>query len=169
MTVSNNISSWREALTQRLRDTRGFMLAEQLVSIIFIGLLCIAVAVGLGAAMSSYAKITLQTQADAMLSQAVEVVSNELVYSLGVEGGSTKFTSATLHEQATLVSGKENPGIWLKASSDSCLVPVENGLTPTLDNLEYNASTRTWTFHIAINSGGKTLADTTMTVKGIGS
>lgn len=168
MTVSNNIPSWRDALTQRLRDTRGFMLAEQLVSIIFIGLLCIAVAAGLGAAMSSYAKITLQTQADAMLSQAVEVVSNELVYALGVEGGSLKFTSATLHEDGVALASND-AGIWLKASSDSCLVPVENGLTPTLDNLEYNASTRTWTFRITINSGGKTLAGTTMTVKRVGS
>ncbi|WP_302392174.1 hypothetical protein [Eggerthella sinensis] len=168
MTVSNNIPAWRDALTQRLRDTRGFMLAEQLVSIIFIGLLCIAVAAGLGAAMSSYAKITLQTQADAMLSQAVEVVSNELVYSLGVEDGSTKFTSATRHEQANLEA--DGQGVWLNADgARECLVPVENGLTPTLDNLEYNASARTWTFHIAINSGGKTLAGTTMTVKRIGS
>ena len=148
---------------ERLRDTRGFMLAEQLVSIIFIGLLCIAVAAGLGAAMSSYAKITLQTQAE-----AVEVVSNELVYSLGVEHGSTKFTSATRHEQANLEA--DGQGVWLNADgARECLVPVENGLTPTLDNLAYNASARTWTFHIAINSGGKVLAETTMTVKRIGS
>lgn len=149
------------------------MLAEQLVSIIFIGLLCIAVAAGLGAAMSSYAKITLQTQADAMLSEAVEQVSDELVYALDVavsEDGSLKFTSATLHEDdVTLVSDAANTGIWLKGSSDSCLAPVQDGLTPTLDGLVYNASDRTWTFHIAIDSGGKTLAETTMTVKRIGS
>lgn len=158
---------------ERLRDTRGFMLAEQLVSIIFIGLLCIAVAAGLGAAMSSYAKITLQTQADAMLSQAVEVVSNELVYALDVtasEDGSLKFTSATLHEDGvTLVSDATDTGIWLKASSDSCLAPVQDGLAPKIDNLVYDKDARTWTFHIAINSGGKTLAGTTMTVKRIGS
>ena len=39
-------------LHARLRDTRGFMLAEQLVSVIFIGLLGIIVAAGIGAAMS---------------------------------------------------------------------------------------------------------------------
>lgn len=49
---SNTLSCARFALIARLRDTRGFMLAEQLVSIIFIGLLCIVVAAGLQAAMS---------------------------------------------------------------------------------------------------------------------
>ena len=37
----------KASLRSRLRDTRGFMIAEQLASIVFIGLLCVAVGVGL--------------------------------------------------------------------------------------------------------------------------
>ena len=70
----------KASLRSRLRDTRGFMIAEQLTSIVFIGLLCVAVGVGLQVAMNSYASITRQAQADALLQQAVEVVSDELTY-----------------------------------------------------------------------------------------
>ena len=61
----------KASLRSRLRDTRGFMIAEQLTSIVFIGLLCVAVGVGLQVAMNSYASITRQAQADALLQQAV--------------------------------------------------------------------------------------------------
>ena len=63
----------KASLRSRLRDTRGFMIAEQLASIVFIGLLCVAVGVGLQVAMNSYTSITRQAQADALLQQAVEV------------------------------------------------------------------------------------------------
>lgn len=43
----------KASLRSRLRDTRGFMIAEQLASIVFIGLLCVAVGVGLQVAMNS--------------------------------------------------------------------------------------------------------------------
>lgn len=152
------------------------MIAEQLISIIFIGLLCIAVAAGLGAAMSSYSRITLQTQADALLSQAVEQVSDELVYALEVEGDGAQsdgnplyFTSATRHETAVLQSRAED-GIWLNAAgAQSQLVSVKDGLSPTLSDLSYDATAGTWTFRITIERGTTTLADTTMTVKRIGS
>lgn len=158
----------KTSLLARLRDTRGFMIAEQLISIIFIGLLCIAVTAGLQAAMNSYGRITLQTQADSMLSQAVEVVSDELVYAFGVEGGSVAFVSATRHENATLRSDEQ--GIWLEAAGTQYnLASTENGLTPQLASLSYDATAGTWSFRITIQSGGSTLADTTMTVKRIGS
>ena len=50
----------KASLRSRLRDTRGFMIAEQLASIVFIGLLCVAVGVGLQVAMNSYTSITRQ-------------------------------------------------------------------------------------------------------------
>lgn len=182
MAISDNIPAWLNAIVRRLRDTRGFMLAEQLISIIFIGLLCIAVAAGLQAAMSSYASITTQTQADSMLSNAVEAVSNELVYALDVDDGTPpSFTSATLHEKATL-ENRNNAGIWLKASTDSCLAPVQNGLVPKLDSLVFNKKNTTdaaapityvdtWTFKVTITreNGTSPLAETEITVKRIGS
>ena len=95
----------KASLRSRLRDTRGFMIAEQLTSIVFIGLLCVAVGVGLQVAMNSYASITRQAQADALLQQAVEVVSDELTYARDVEGEGTQapdnplyFTSPTRHD-----------------------------------------------------------------------
>ena len=80
----------KASLRSRLRDTRGFMIAEQLASIVFIGLLCVAVGVGLQVAMNSYTSITRQAQADALLQQAVEVVSDELTYARDVEGEGTQ-------------------------------------------------------------------------------
>lgn len=168
------VASFRHALRARLRDQRGFMIAEQLISIIFIGLLCVIVAAGLGAAMSVYGRITTQTQADSMLSQAVEVVSDELVYALEVEGDGAQsdgnplyFTSATRHETAVLQSRED--GIWLNCSAAARLASTENGLTPQLASLSYDATAGTWTFRITIERGTTTLADTTMTVKRIGS
>lgn len=162
------VAAFHRAFYARLRDTRGFMIAEQLISIIFIGLLCVIVAAGLGAAMSVYGRITTQTQADSMLSQAVEVVSDELVYALGVEDGSVAFVSATRHENATLRSDEQ--GIWLEAAGTQYnLAPTENELSPTLSGLSYDADAGTWSFRITIERGGSALADTTMTVKRIGS
>lgn len=171
---SCNAKGIRLLLAFRLRDTRGFMIAEQLISIIFIGLLCVAVAAGLGAAMSSYSRITLQTQADALLSQAVEQVSDELVYALEVEGDGVQsdgnplyFTSATRHE--TVVLQTREDGIWLNCSAAARLASTKDGLTPQLASLSYDAAAGTWSFRITVQSGSSTLADTTMTVKRIGS
>lgn len=161
-------------LRARLRDTRGFMIAEQLISIVFIWLLCIAVAAGLQAAMSSYGRITLQTQADAMLSQAVETVSDELAYALEVEadgvqtaGNPLYFTSATRHETAVLQTRED--GIWLNCSAAARLAPAKDGLTPQLESLAYDEAAGAWTFHITVASGDTVRAETTMTVKRIGS
>ena len=174
MNRRNNIATWFNAIACRLRDMRGFMLAEQLVSIIFIGLLCIAVAAGLQAAMSSYAKITRQTQADAMLSNAVEAVSDELVYALDVESGGAQsdqnplyFTSATRHETAAVQTNER--GIWLNAAGERALLAASEGdMTPSLVSLAYDADGKTWTFKIAVDTDSSTLAETTMTVKRIG-
>ena len=171
-----------DALRARLRDTRGYMLAEQLVSVIFIGLLCVVVSAGIGAAMSAYANITMKTRADTMLTQAVELVSDELTYARDVEddGGTWPdnplyFTSATYHATAALQTHAN--GIWLNAApaGQACLSAAQNGLTPELESLEYheeataNAPANSWTFHITISSGDTVLAETPMTVKRIGS
>lgn len=180
----------------RLRDQRGFMLAEQLVSIIFIGLLCIVVTAGLGAAMSAYRSITEQTHADMLLADAVERVSDEFAYALSVEGdqaieeGEVLFVSATQHLEAALLSPEEeessydNAGIYMTFESDDThpvypikIVPPRSNLIPVLDDVKYyrtaagNMAAGTWSFRISIKSGdySRTLAETTMTVKRIGS
>ena len=169
----------KASLRSRLRDTRGFMIAEQLASIVFIGLLCVAVGVGLQVAMNSYTSITRQAQADALLQQAVEVVSDELTYARDVEGEGTQapdnplyFTSPTRHEPAVLQSrdaGIED-GIWLNAAGEqSQIVPARDGLAPKLAELSYNADNETWSFRITIASGEDVAAEAAMTVKRIGS
>ena len=168
----------KASLRSRLRDTRGFMIAEQLASIVFIGLLCVAVGVGLQVAMNSYTSITRQAQADALLQQAVEVVSDELTYARDVEGEGTQapdnplyFTSPTRHEPAVLQSrdaGEDGieDGIWLNAAGEQS---ARDGLAPKLAELSYNADNETWSFRITIASGEDVAAETAMTVKRIGS
>ena len=85
------------------------MIAEQLTSIVFDRASLRCGGVGLQVAMNSYASITRQAQADALLQQAVEVVSDELTYARDVEGEGTQapdnplyFTSPTRHETSVL-------------------------------------------------------------------
>lgn len=173
-------------LCRFLRDTRGFMLAEQLVSIIFIGLLCIVVTAGLSAAMSAYSSITTQTKADALLAEAVEKVSDELVYSLEVLNDEEvqhfpEFNSASLRERVGFNKEKDARGIWLNRNGPALLlVSAENNIVPILADLVYNGPTsedalaNSWTFTIEIRNidgskpGNTTYAQATMTVKRIG-
>lgn len=172
-------------LAAKLRDNRGFMLAEQLVSVIFIGLLGIMVAAGIGAAMSAYLGITEQTQADHVLSQAVEVVSDELAFatfeneSAGVPSSNPPFVSRTTNTLVQLVDGSDSDrGIVLKYAgptggatpAPSLIVPASGNLVPKISNVTYTQTSKTWTFTITVDgtavSGSNT---TTMTVKRIGS
>lgn len=179
-------------LRSRLRDTRGFMLAEQLVSIIFIGLLCVVIAAGLTAALSAYSNITLQTNADNLLTRTVEAVSDEFAFALSVEGDgdveseSVIFQSSSQRSLASLMSNDR--GIWMTFESDPnnpvypfLFVPAAHGLIPQLENVVYYRSAatvdgkkipaNTWTFDIEIvqTVGGTPLASTSMTVQRLGS
>lgn len=148
------------SIRARLHDTRGFMLGEQLVSVIFIGLLCIVVAAGMGAAMSAYADITRQTQADMMLSQVVEVVSDELTYAqddgeagtLGAapDGNSATFISPTLHAKADMLV--DGSGIVLREKSKgvvTVLVAAADGMRPSV-SFALDADKKTWTISVMI-------------------
>lgn len=185
------------ALRSRLKNDHGFMLAEQLVSIIFIGLLSIVVAAGIGAAMSAYANITRQTTADNMLARAVESVSDELSFAQSVEGTSNVeeqtdgvevvFASASRSEPVSLVNGIANRGIQLAANSGYLsLAPPQDGLVPRLTELVYYRVTTplsdasgtkipagSWTFRVQIvsedASDTRIYAEAFLVVKRIGS
>lgn len=171
---SNTLPGARFPFFARLRDTRGFMLAEQLVSIIFIGLLCIVVAAGLQAAMSAYASITTKTAADTLLSQAVERVSDELAYSLSVEedGSFPAFVSSTVNETVQFYSPENGEFNDIRFATNSgrqeTLIAAQGDLVPVLDRLTYSSSTNTWDFSIAIKSGDVVVTEASMTVKRIG-
>lgn len=156
-------TSCRSRLAARLRDTRGFMLAEQLVSVIFIGFLCVVVAAGLGAALSAYGSITTSSNASMVLSQAVQEVSDELSFSLSASPDGS-FVSETTRAPATMDS--DGSGIVMKSTTGTTvLIPSKNGLTPGFSSVpSYDASSNTWTFAITVKNGDAIVAEQAMTV-----
>ncbi|MEF9925630.1 MAG: hypothetical protein RR757_03745 [Raoultibacter sp.] len=70
----------RCAAAKRLSDTRGFMLGEQLISIVFLGMLCLVVAAGTGAAMSNYTAITQAATCQAVTDDAIARINAELQF-----------------------------------------------------------------------------------------
>lgn len=141
------------------RDTRGFMLAEQLVSIVFIGMLCIVVAAGLGAALAAYGSITTASNANMLLSQTVQEVNDELAFSLSADADSGAFVSATTRTSVTMETGVTNKtgekGIVLEPAGEGgaqvMLVTTTNGLTPAFTTTPaYEATSNTWTYAVAV-------------------
>lgn len=156
-------------LSARLRDERGFMLAEQLVSVIFIGLLSVAVAAGLGAAMAAYGSITATSNANMLLAETIQQVNDELAFSISVEDGTASFVSATTRTSVAMSSGDE--GIVLSPTQTGAAAPVTlvaetNGLTPSFTSPPvYQAAANTWTYAVAVSDGGGSqLAAQAMTV-----
>lgn len=156
-------------IAARLRDERGFMLAEQLVSVIFIGLLSVAVAAGLGAAMAAYGAITATSNANMLLAETIQQVNDELAFSLSAEDGSASFVSAATRTSVALSSGDE--GIVLSPTQPGAAEPVTlvaetNGLTPAFTSAPvYQAAANTWTYAVAVSDGGGSqLAAQEMTV-----
>lgn len=153
-------------LAARLRDERGFMLAEKLASIVFIGLLCLVVAAGLGAALSAYGGITASSNANMLLARTVQEVNDELAFSLEADA-SGSFVSATTRASATL--GSDADGIVMtpteNPNSAAVLVAATNGLTPEFSATpSYNESTNAWTYSVVIKNGSSVMARQTMTV-----
>lgn len=167
------------SICARLRDTRGFMLAEQLISIIFIGFLCVVVAAGLGAALSAYGSITQQANANNLLARSVELVSDELVYATSVEAipGSNvsfpAFVSYAQHETVQFYGPEDGVSVsgiaYGTETASRTLVPAQGSLVPVLAELTYNEPSGEWTFQVDVNESNVTVASATMTVKRMGS
>lgn len=68
-----------------LHTTSGFTLGEVLVTVLLVGLLTLAVAVGIGSALGSYGTIKQATDANALLTNAVTAVEDELRFAYDVE------------------------------------------------------------------------------------
>lgn len=68
-----------------LRTTSGFTLGEVLVTVLLVGLLTLAVAMGIGSALGSYGTIKQATDANALLTNAVTAVEDELRFAYDVE------------------------------------------------------------------------------------
>lgn len=158
---------------ERLADTRGFMLGEQLVSILLIGLLCIAITAGLGAALSAYASVTKQARVDQMLVQSVEAVNDELAYALSVEGEDEAFPYFDSYSQRKVgVLQTDERGIWLNCGGDAQFViaAADQGMKPVLENLVYSKGEWTYTIKIVPTDGSQgAYVEQDMKVKRIGS
>lgn len=171
----------RCAAANRLRDTRGFMLGEQLISIIFLGLLCLVVAAGTGAAMNSYAAVTQVATAQSLTDDAVARINDELQFArdVVVTKEDTTFISSWLNHRVMLKNGDnaivlsyvnetKTPPV-VVASSSGVLVPVLKGLH--YDGPDY----KTWTYTIDImkrdattTGPGVSIKSTTITCQQIG-
>lgn len=139
----------------RLRDTHGLLLAEQLVSIVFIGLLCVAVAAGLTAALSAYQAITKQTDAQQMLARAVDEVNGELAYARSSDGA--QFVSSTTNTVVQMVS--TDGGIALQrvgsSSNPEVLVAAAKGLLPAFESgPTYDSDTNAWSYTLVVRDSG---------------
>lgn len=162
MMIGHFPSGWRNAVAKafagartRLRDTHGFVLAEQLVSIVFIGLLSIAVAAGLTAALSAYQGITKQTDAQQLLARAVDEVNGELAYARSSDGA--QFVSSTTNTVVQMVG--IDGGIALQrvgSSSDpEVLVGAAKGLSLAFEsNPAYDSDTNTWSYTVVVRDSG---------------
>lgn len=140
----------------RLHDTRGFLLAEQLVSIVFIGLLCVAVAAGLTAALSAYQAITKQTDAQQMLARAVDEVNGELAYARSNDGN--WFVSSTTNTVVRMES-TDDGGIVLQGREPSLnsevLVGAARGLLPAFESgPTYDSDTNAWSYTLVVRDSG---------------
>ncbi|MEG1493272.1 MAG: hypothetical protein RR218_03550 [Gordonibacter sp.] len=171
--MSNRLLTTRLAL--KLKSTQGFMLAEQLVSIIFIGLLCLAISAGLAAAMTVFANVTKVTESQALLNRSVQEISDELAFSTGAVEG-TSFVSKSVNARVWLVPAANNAGIAFQGdgilsgnpkdkNQQVLLVPSSGGLVPVVEGLRFekdpgNAEDKgRWFFTIRILQGSSTASE----------
>lgn len=183
-------------LRSRLRDTRGFTLAELLISVVFLGLLVVVIGVGLNAALQSYRIANESTRANELLTRAVEEVSDELAFaSFEAEGdqepdsptggkNAPSFVSPTTKQPVTIGNDADGRGIVLvpqKPGADATRDPVllvasSHGLTVGIFNVAFNddktdnGKKNTWDFRIDVRQQGSNtvIASTDMTVAWIG-
>lgn len=156
-------------IQHRLASTKGFTLAETLVSVIFLGLLCLAIGAGTSAALSAQGTISTQNYSNQLLARSIQEINDELAYSLSVEDDDKTFVSATSRTKVQLVSTAD--GIALDntmSDATSLLIPSTNGLTPQFANggtPVFNEGNNTWWYTIVIvDTDGKELASQDMRV-----
>ncbi len=164
-------------LMAKLKDSSGFMLGEQLLSIIFIGLLCIAISAGIGVALAAFANISDQANANQLLSRSILEINDELAYSLEVQndqtsGQSNSFISATNHTYVYLLNDTAANGISMYgenlagAGSDTVtLIPAAGNLSAYFSELPvYDKTSNTWQYTLQIKKGNTVLKEQEMTV-----
>ncbi|MEG0324726.1 MAG: hypothetical protein RR547_09850 [Raoultibacter sp.] len=122
-----------QSLKATLSDTRGFVLAEQVISIVFIGLLCVVIGVGLTAAFQSYRTAQETTRAHELLTRAVSEVSDDLAFARAIDGTGVDcaYISPTTNTLVRLGNDVKGSGIVLMdaASKSDSTTGLLNGAT----------------------------------------
>lgn len=116
---------WKTKLNQK-----GMTLAELLVTIIFISLLGLVVVGGIQAISRSYARIVTYSNAQVVLSDTMEVMRDQLLYTdeaAADDAGSIHFTSANVggfYYQSGTAEGTGNRSISITYEDTSQTVPI---------------------------------------------
>jgi type II secretory pathway pseudopilin PulG len=97
-----SLAANRERRNRTWRNA-GFTIAEQLITIAIMGLVTLAIAVGIGIASRSYEQIKLSSDATALLTEAVAAVSDELRFGYDIEAISVN--SSTVYAFESTVRG----------------------------------------------------------------
>ncbi|MEG0619777.1 MAG: hypothetical protein RR477_01455, partial [Raoultibacter sp.] len=159
---------------KRLSDTRGFMLGEQLISIVFLGMLCLVVAAGTGAAMSNYTAITQAATCQAVTDDAIARINAELQFAQDPVWDDSlqewHFTSAnrgavrmrteydyleTGTPQGIVLQEKMPVGhdktIETLAARSGLHVPLGGSIQPLLaGSIQYDPATKLWTYQLVV-------------------
>lgn len=124
------------AVFVKVRDDKGFALAEQLLSVVFLGLLCIVIAAGLNAAMQAYRTANESTRANELLARAVQEVGDELAFSLSAEAGDDGpvFVSPTTKTPVKLGNAAGGGGIALIEQASGTTSAAGTADSPSVTN-----------------------------------
>lgn len=156
-----------DALKKRLRSTKGFTLAEQLISIIFIGMLCVVISAGIGAAMTAQGNIAQEAEVNQLLTRTMQEVSDELAFSISVTSDNKTFESATTRTMVQFAN--DSRGIVLTevgaGGNSHLIIPGVDSLIPQFEELPtYQSADNTWSYAIIIKKGDETVVSQEMTV-----
>lgn len=167
-------------LRNRLDDRSGFTLAELLITVVFIGLLTIAIGAGLSAALSAYGTNAKISNANLLMNRTVEEVSDQLAFALDVgsaEDPAGSFVSSTLRttvhfeniDESDTEDADEDEAqkkamgiylVWEENEEDETkkaslpLIPAAHGLVPEIVDLSYNETANAWEYTINVKDNG---------------
>lgn len=114
--IYNKIEKSADKLVKRkLRDKRGFSLAETLLAVLILLLVSVVVATGMPAATNAYNKVILGANAKVMLSTAITALHDELGTAWQVKpitGGLTYFSAST-GAKTNLTKGEDGK-LWVE-------------------------------------------------------
>lgn len=155
---------------KKLASNEGFSLAELLISMVFIGLLCLVIAAGIGAALAAYGNITTQSNANQLLSRSMQEISDELMYATKVESDNS-FVSANTNTRVKFENSSEGillqgEGVGGSGIDSVLLIPAVDNLVATIDQPVYDPKTNCWIYAVTIQNSvsGDRITDQTMTV-----